>query len=162
MGIKRLTLQEFVDRIHARYSNFTFSRVSGEFKGQKSRAYLNCPKHGEFECMPIGTKHVVCPGCKIEEVREAGLATLKAKCFELFGDRIKIVDDTYTNSNAKVDIICDTHGRSTIKAGTMLSTLKGVHSTDAKSALMKVLARLGCCRSQSLCSRCRKSTAKTQ
>ena len=125
MGIKRLTLQEFVDRIHARYSNFTFSRVSGEFKGQKSRAYLNCPKHGEFECMPIGTRHVVCPGCKTEEVRGEGLAALKAKCFELFGDRIKIVEDTYIKSSAKVDIVCDTHGRSTIKAGTILFNSEG-------------------------------------
>ena len=125
MGIKRLTLQEFVDRIHARYSNFTFSRVSGEFKGQKSRAYLNCPKHGEFECMPIGTRHVVCPGCKSEEVRGEGLATLKAKCYELFGGRIKIVEDTYIKSNAKVDIICDTHGRSTIGAGTILFNSEG-------------------------------------
>lgn len=125
MGIKRLTLQEFVDRIHARYSNFTFSRVSGEFKGQKSRAYLNCPKHGEFECMPIGTRHVVCPGCKTDEVREEGLATLKAKCYELFGGRIKIVEDTYIKSNAKVDIICDTHGRSTIKAGTIMFNSEG-------------------------------------
>ena len=125
MGIKRLTLQEFVDRIHARYSNFTFSRVSGDFKGQKSRAYLNCPKHEEFECMPIGTRHVVCPGCKTDEVREEGLATLKAKCYELFGGRIKIVEDTYIKSNAKVDIICDTHGRSTIRAGTMLFNSEG-------------------------------------
>ena len=125
MGIKRLTLQEFVDRIHARYSNFTFSRVSGDFKGQKSRAYLNCPKHGEFECMPIGTRHVVCPGCKSDEVRVEGLAALKAKCFELFGSRIKIVEDTYIKSNAKVDIICDTHGRSTIRAGTILFNSEG-------------------------------------
>ena len=125
MGIKRLTLQEFVDRIHARYSNFTFSRVSGDFKGQKSRAYLNCPKHGEFECMPIGTRHVVCPGCKSDEVREEGLATLKARTFELFGDRIKVVEDTYIKSGGKVDIICDTHGRSTIKAGTLLFNSEG-------------------------------------
>ena len=41
MGIKRMTLQEFEERIATRYAPFTLSKISGEFKGQKSRAYLN-------------------------------------------------------------------------------------------------------------------------
>ena len=125
MGIKRLTLQEFADRIVARYNTLTFSRVSGEFKGQKSRAYLNCAKHGEFECMPLGPRNVVCPGCRADAVREEGLSAIKSKCFELFGDRIKIVEDTYTSSGGEVDIVCEVHGRSTIKAGTILFNSEG-------------------------------------
>lgn len=125
MGIKRLTLQEFAERIGVRYSTLTFLRVSGEFKGQKSRAYLNCTKHGEFECMPLGPRNVVCPGCRADAVREEGLSAIKSKCFELFGDRIKIVEDTYTSSGGEVDIVCDAHGRSTIKAGTILFNSEG-------------------------------------
>lgn len=125
MGIKRMTLQEFEERIATRYKPFTFSRVSGEFKGQKSRAYLHCTKHGEFECMPLGPRTVVCPGCKADAVREEGLTTIKLKAFELFGDRIKIVEDTYINSGSKVDIICEQHGRSTIRAGTIIFNSEG-------------------------------------
>ena len=125
MGIKRMTLQEFEERIATRYAPFTLSKISGEFKGQKSRAYLNCTKHGDFECMPLGPRTVVCPGCRADAVREEGLASIKLRAFELFGERIKIVEDTYTNSGSKVDIICELHGRSTIKAGTILFNSEG-------------------------------------
>ena len=125
MGIKRMTLQEFEERIATRYAPFTLSKISGEFKGQKSRAYLNCTKHGEFECMPLGPRTVVCPGCRADAVREEGLASIKLRAFELFGERIKIVEDTYVNSGSKVDIICEQHGRSTIKAGTILFNSEG-------------------------------------
>ena len=125
MGIKRMTLQEFEERIVSRYAPFTLSKISGEFKGQKSRAYLHCTKHGEFECMPLGPRTVVCPGCRADAVREEGLASIKLRAFELFGERIKIVEDTYVNSGSEVDIVCELHGRSTIRAGTILFNSEG-------------------------------------
>lgn len=135
MGIKRMTLQEFEERIATRYAPFTLSKSVG-VQRTEVQSLPELYWHGDFECMPLGPRTVVCPGCRADAVREEGLASIKLRAFELFGERIKIVEDTYVNSGSKATSFASSTEDQPSRLEPYSSTRKAAPSTVASVVQM--------------------------
>ena len=84
------------------------------YKNMKEKITIICPTHGEFS---LSTDHHLrgrgCPKCSKENLKQKQLLTTEefiAMAKEIHGDKYDYSKSVYTRNNAKINIVCSTHG----------------------------------------------------
>jgi len=112
----KLTQQQFIEKALKKHNNYyDYSLV--EYKGNKIKVKIICPKHGVFEQQPNNHLHGQrCIGCMGDNVRKARKFT-KDKWIELFkkkhGERYdysKVKEFKGSGMLNKIIILCSKHG----------------------------------------------------
>lgn len=109
----RLSKEEFVSRcIDVHGHKYDYSLV--EYSGNRTKVKIGCPKHGIFTQKP--NSHLTgcgCPRCSVENTVAWNKLSTEAfiiKSKETHGDRYDYLSVVYTDSSAKVTILCKKHG----------------------------------------------------
>jgi len=108
----RESLDSFIRRAKLKHGdNYDYSLV--EYKNNKTKVLINCPKHGVFEQLPYS--HLIgsdCTKCGVEKAKKS-----RTKTNSRFIDEAKLIHEgkydyslvEYTNTDIKVKIICPKH-----------------------------------------------------
>ena len=110
---KRLTTQAFIEASQRAYGDkYDYSQVV--YTKALSKVIINCPTHGAFTQAPA--YHLSgngCPACGVASraaKRLSDTQTFISKARAVHGDRYSYDDVVYTHTDAKVSIMCYTHG----------------------------------------------------
>jgi hypothetical protein len=110
-----LKVPEFIKRSRETHGNkYDYSKVH-QFKRQKTEGVvIICPNHGEFNQKPYDHySGSGCPKCW-EEIRSEIMTTpweeVLKSFIEVHKEEYEYCENTYTNSNEKMEIICKKHG----------------------------------------------------
>ena len=106
----RVVIDEFRE-VHG--NQYDYSLV--EYRGDKEKVKIICPKHGEFEQTPGNHKQGFgCRRCGVavrDALRKATVASGMVSAFRMaHGDRYDYSESVYSGSKEKVKIICPKHG----------------------------------------------------
>lgn len=109
---KQLTTEEFIAKAKEKHGDL-YDYSLTEYKGNKTKVCIICPKHGEFWQLPGNHYKYHCNRCGIEKSTELGTKSQE----EIIERFIKAQGDTYDYSRVeykgmfkKVEIICKDHG----------------------------------------------------
>lgn len=105
--------EDFIKKANSIHNNF-YDYTLVEYKNNKTKVKIVCPKHGIFEQQPINHTHGQgCPKCGFEK----SSASCRKSKDNLIKDFQKIHNDIfdyslveYKNNNQKIKIICKKHG----------------------------------------------------
>lgn len=106
--MRKLTNEEFIIRAKLEHNNkYCYSEVV--FENTKRKVLIICPIHGKFSQLP--SEHLRGCGCKkcVNENFRLKDDFIKQSSIK-FGNKYDYSLVNYTNTNAKVKIICPTHG----------------------------------------------------
>lgn len=109
-GYKKLSLSnamqlnDFIARANDVH-NFKYDYSKTNYRNLNTKVVIICPKHGEFEQLP--SNHLHNHGC----YQCAFDYDFIKKAHEVHADRYDYSLTNYNGSNAKIDIICKSHGK---------------------------------------------------
>lgn len=111
--MKKLTTAEFVAKAKSTHGDrYDYSQAN--YLGQRIKAKILCPVHGEFWQNPIDhTRGSGCPKCKgtrISESKRAGSESFISQAQKTHASRYSYSQVTYRNNRTPVKIICAEHG----------------------------------------------------
>jgi len=99
---------DYCSNIHNNY--YDYSLV--EYKNNRTRIKIICPKHGVFEQLPMNHKSgSICPKCSNDK-RRSNISDLMDMGHKLHSNKYdyKYLEYDYSNSGNKVRIVCPKHG----------------------------------------------------
>ena len=128
---KRRTPQEkFIQRVREIHGDrYDLSKI--DYVNAKTHVILICKIHGEFKITPdnLLSNNRGCRSCSgnlssnlIYGSEGLSLKIIKERVNKLYGNLIKIVDDTYVNLQQEADWVCSRHGRIKGKPRNVLKT----------------------------------------
>ena len=111
-----LTTEDFIEKAKAIHGNkYDYSKV--EYKNNKTKVCIICPKHGEFWQMPANHIHRIlmqgCPICKKEKLSLEKLLDKKEvldRFLKTHGDDYDYSKMIFKGLNAKIEIKCNKCG----------------------------------------------------
>lgn len=108
MAAKRLTTEEFINRVKKKYGDkFTFEKT--EYVTKNKRVIVTCKTHGDINVIPDGFIRFSsgCSRCNGNEITKADFIK---KSIEVFGDVYDYSNVEYINTTTKVEVFCRKHG----------------------------------------------------
>lgn len=112
MKIKKTTEQFIEDARKVHGNKYDYSKV--EYKSNKIKVCIICPKHGEFWQTP--SNHLTGYGCKKCGTEKASskqrntIINFTKKAKQVHGDKYDYSKVNYVNNHTKICIICPEHG----------------------------------------------------
>lgn len=117
-GKRYFTLELFLQKAHEVHGNiYDYSKIN-KYLGYETKHPIVCKQHGKFLQTPkahILTKHG-CPKCGTETASQHSKAQaltceqFTAKAINIHGEKYDYSKSSYSNSGAKIEIICREHG----------------------------------------------------
>lgn len=113
MARRALTTEEFIHRARKVFKDYDYSKV--DYKNNKTKVTIICPKHGEFlkEPAKLLLRHSGCPTCNQEKQSKRKFSNTEdfiKKAKKVHKDKYDYSKVDYKRSNQKVCIICPKHG----------------------------------------------------
>ena len=110
---KKLTKEEFIKKANEiHHSKYDYDKA--EYKNNRTKVCIICPKHGEFEQMTAShIRGCGCPKCKGEATGKRCRLSKEdfiKKAREKHGNKYDYTNVEYKDSQTKVCIICHKHG----------------------------------------------------
>ena len=112
IGRHRTTEEYITEAKKVHGDKYDYSKV--EYRGNKEKVCIICPKHGEFWQLPNNhLKNHGCPECarmQSGKSQKLSLYDFISQSREVHGNKYDYSKVEYTNANTKVCIICPEHG----------------------------------------------------
>ena len=125
---RKLTNQQVIDKfISIHGDKYNYSKVN--YKSQKDKVIIICPKHGEFEQLPMNHQRGIgcnkCGRIATTNSRRLNLNSWIEKAKKVHGNKYDYSKSVYTHSENKIIIICPEHGEFEQIAGNHVNNKSG-------------------------------------
>ena len=120
--------EEFIEKANKKW-NYLFDYSKVNYINSKTKVEIICPKHGSFWQRP--NDHITgygCPKCGIEKRSKQCIIPVEQmveKIYNKFGDKIKLIESTYTKATEYATFECPIHGTFTSIPNEVLNTKYG-------------------------------------
>ena len=128
------TKEEFVEKAKQIYGEkYNYSKV--EYKNNKTKVIITCPKHGDFSMRPDNFLHNHgCPKCGAEQRSQSSRWSTEKFIEEskkIYGERFSYEETKYEKYNEKVIITCPKHGNFSITPSNFLAGHNCPHCSNS-------------------------------